>query len=92
MVGSLMYAILRTRPNLAFSVSIASRYYSNPTAEHVEQLKRIVRYVIRTLDSGLEFSRKDDLVSYSNTEYTRDRSDSKSIRGYTFTIGGTTIS
>ena len=33
-VGSLMYAMLGTRPNIAFAVSVVSRYGSNPTPAH----------------------------------------------------------
>ena len=33
-VGSLMYAIPGTRPDLAFAVSVVSRYRSNPTKAH----------------------------------------------------------
>ncbi|KAM2686697.1 hypothetical protein EV2_009558 [Malus domestica] len=33
-IGSLMYAMICTRPDIAYDVSITSRYQSNPGLEH----------------------------------------------------------
>ena len=33
-VGSLMYAMLETRPDIAFAVSVVSQYGFNPTEAH----------------------------------------------------------
>jgi len=40
-VGSLMYAMLGTRPDLAFAISIILRFASNPTKTHMKAIKRI---------------------------------------------------
>lgn len=88
-----MYTMLRTRPDLVFSISIASRYCSNPLKKHCKQIKRILRYVLGTLESRLEYSGEStNVVGWSDAEFARDRSDSKSIGGYVFTIGGTVVS
>jgi hypothetical protein len=50
-----MYAILGTRPDLAFTVSIVSRFTSNPTESHIKAVKRIFRYIQGTLEIGLVF-------------------------------------
>ena len=44
-VGSLMYAMLGTRPDLAFTVSVVSRYAHNPTKQHWGAVKRIFQYL-----------------------------------------------
>ena len=49
-VGSLMYAMLGTRPDLAFAVSVVSRYSSKPNDSHWQAVKRIFRYIKGTLD------------------------------------------
>lgn len=50
-----MYTILRTRLDLAFSILIVSRYYSNLLKKYYKQIKRILRYVLGTLESRLEY-------------------------------------
>jgi hypothetical protein len=55
MVGSLMYAILSTRPDIAFSVSVISRYTSNPDDSHLKAVKDIYRYLRGTTNYELCF-------------------------------------
>jgi hypothetical protein len=50
-----MYAMLGTRPDLAFAVSIVSRFTSNPTESYIKAVKRIFRYIQGTLEIGLVF-------------------------------------
>src|SRR3954469_22976280 len=54
-VGSLMYAMVCTRPDLAFAVSTVSRFMSNPGKQHWEAVKWIFRYLRGTAKLGLEF-------------------------------------
>ena len=48
-VGSLMYAMLCTRPDICFAVGLVSRYQSNSGLTHWQTVKRIFRY-LRTSD------------------------------------------
>ncbi|KAK4384006.1 Retrovirus-related Pol polyprotein from transposon TNT 1-94 [Sesamum angolense] len=52
-VGSLMYAIMCTRPDLCFAVGMVSMYQSNPGPDHWVAVKRILRYLKRTSDLAL---------------------------------------
>ena len=47
-VGSLMYAMLCTRPDICFAVGMVSRYQSNPGREHWTAVKHILKYLKRT--------------------------------------------
>ena len=47
-VGSLMYAMIATRPDIAFAVGVVSRYMSNPGKKHWEAVKGIMRYLKAT--------------------------------------------
>ena len=47
-VGSLMYAMLCTRPDICFAVGMVSRYQSNPGPEHWTAVKHIMKYLKRT--------------------------------------------
>jgi hypothetical protein len=41
-VGSLMYAALGSRPDIAFSVTALSRYYVQPLEMHLTTARRVV--------------------------------------------------
>ena len=50
LIGSLMYAMLGSRPDIAFAVSMVSRFAANPIPEHTKAAKKILRYLKGTLD------------------------------------------
>jgi hypothetical protein len=52
-VGSLMYAMVATRPDLAFVVSLVSQFMSRPRPLHWARVKRIMRYLKGILDLKL---------------------------------------
>ena len=48
-VGALMYAMLGTRPDIAYAVGNLSRFTSNPGPSHWQSLKRVLRYLAGTV-------------------------------------------
>ena len=44
-VGSLMYAMIATRPDIAFAVGVVSRYMANRGKKHWEAVKGVMRYL-----------------------------------------------
>src|SRR3954469_19267405 len=54
LIGSLRY-LCNTRPDLAFSVGIASRFMERPKISHMAVVKRILRYIKGTLGCGILF-------------------------------------
>jgi len=50
-----MYAMLGTRPDLAFTVSTLSKYCINPGPQHAQAVQRVFRYLKKTLDYGITF-------------------------------------
>ena len=48
--GSLMYAMVATRPDIAYAVGVVSRFMSNPRKKHWKAVKSILRYLSGTLD------------------------------------------
>ena len=52
-VGSLMYAMVCNRPDIAHAVGVLSRFMSNPGKEHWTAVKRVFRYLRGTSDYGL---------------------------------------
>ncbi|KAK0608154.1 hypothetical protein LWI29_026328 [Acer saccharum] len=69
LVGNLMY-LTATRPDLMFSVSMLSRFMTSPKKSHWEAGKRILRYVVGTINHGAVSwsSKKQPVVALSTTE------------------------
>lgn len=92
-VGSLMYAMVCTRPDLAQAVSVVSRYMGQPGKEHWQAVKRIFRYLKGTSDVGLIYgSDTCILAGYSDSGYAADLDARRSITGYAFTVGSSLVS
>ncbi|GJY65065.1 putative RNA-directed DNA polymerase [Tanacetum coccineum] len=65
-VGSLMYAMVCTRPDLVHAVGVVSRFLSNPGKKHWEAVKWIFRYLRDAIEDGMfEINKvhKDDNAS-----------------------------
>eukprot|EP00253_Pinus_taeda_P029457 PITA_29457 len=52
-VGSLMYAMVCIRPDIAHAVGVLSKFMSKPRREHWTTVKRVFRYLRGTSDYGL---------------------------------------
>ncbi|KAJ9538930.1 hypothetical protein OSB04_031663 [Centaurea solstitialis] len=94
-IGSIMYAMLCTRPDVAYSVSVTSRYQQNPGEPHWVAVKNILKYLRRTKDMFLVFGGSEDEISvrgYSDASFQTDRDDYRSQSGYVFTLNGGAIS
>jgi len=54
-LGSMMYLMLCTRPDLAFAIGKLSKFSSYPSTEHMNAVKRLLRYTSKTRKLGLYF-------------------------------------
>ena len=52
-IGSLMYAMSCTRPDISYSVCRLARYTKNPSKDHWKAICRVIGYLKRTKDLGL---------------------------------------
>lgn len=92
-VGSLMYAMLGTRPDIAFAVSVVSRYSSNPTEAHYAAVKRIFRYLRATIHWHLTYKGPlQDLIGYTDSDWAGDHDTRRSTSGYIYNLGSGAIS
>jgi len=92
-VGSLMYAMLCTRPDICFAVGLVSRYQSNPGPTHWQAIKRIICYFRGTTELVLCYQRGDlKLRGYSDANWGGDLDESRSTSRYVFTLSGGAIS
>lgn len=86
MIGSLLYAAMATRPDIAYSVSVLSRYNSDPNEVHLTGVKRIFRYLKETVALKLVFQKCEsaNLVGYSDANWAGDLDDRRSMSGNVF--------
>nr|GEY51556.1 retrovirus-related Pol polyprotein from transposon TNT 1-94 [Tanacetum cinerariifolium] len=61
MIGTLLY-LTASRPDLQFAICMCARYQAWPTEKHIHAVKRIFRYLRRTVNRGLWYP-KDSSVA-----------------------------
>jgi hypothetical protein len=107
-VGSIMYAMLGTRPDLAFTISTLSKYCSNPTPEHAIAAKRTLRYLRKTINVGITFKGQENpeiakavagtgptttgITGFTDSDWAGDVDSRKSTSGYVFLLYGGAVS
>ena len=95
-IGSLMYLMTQTRPDIAYPLGHLARYMSNPNKTHFIALNRLWGYLKRTINYGLFYHTQPKtntrLVGYCDADWGGDRDIRKSTTGYLFLIGGTPVS
>ncbi|XP_075076763.1 secreted RxLR effector protein 161-like [Nicotiana tabacum] len=92
-VGSLMYAMMCTRPDIFYVVGLVSRYQYNFGRDYWKVVKRSFRYLKGTADYSLCYSGNDlYLRGYTHADWAADRNDRKSTSSYAFLLNGGAIS
>ena len=95
-VGSLMYAMVCTRPDIAHAVSVVSRFMSKPGKEHWKAVQWIFRYLRGTSNYGLMFDKRTanlgQVVGYSDSDFAGDLDERRSLTGYVFQLCGSCVS
>ncbi|CAM8993818.1 unnamed protein product [Rhodiola kirilowii] len=92
-IGSLMYAMTSTRPDIAFAVGKLSRYTSNPSEDHWRAVHRVLRYLKGTMNLGLVYSEFPSVIEgYSDASWISNEEDHSSTSGWVFLLGGGAIS
>ena len=94
-VGSIMYGMVCSRPDLAHVVSMISRFMEDPGSAHWEALKWTLRYLNGSLQAGLRYKKiahKEAIIGYVDADFVGNVDTRKSLTGYVFTLYGTAIS
>ncbi|XP_073525776.1 uncharacterized protein [Phyllobates terribilis] len=93
MVGLLMY-LTTSRPDIVFAVSVCARSQSDPRASHLTHVKRIFRYLKRSDDLCLWYSKGGglSLVGYTDADYAGYLADRKSTSGMAQFLGPCLVS
>ena len=92
-VGSLMYAMICTRPDITQAIGVVSCFMGNPGKEHWNAVKRILRYIKRTSRAALYFrGLKFVVIRHVDLDFASDLDKKKSTPGYVFTFTGRAVS
>lgn len=93
LIGSLMYAMCGTRPDIGYAVSTLSRFNHNPSSEHYNAALRILKYLQGTSNLGIlyESGGSHNILGYSDSGYADDKQCRRSTAGYVFLLGGGAI-
>nr|GEU74306.1 hypothetical protein [Tanacetum cinerariifolium] len=91
-VGSIMYAVRCTRPDVAFAQNITSRFQQTPGDIYWTTVKNIQKYLRNTKDMflvyGGDLKQKLRVSCYTDAGYLTDADDLKSQTGYVFVLNG----
>ncbi|GJT27881.1 hypothetical protein Tco_0908156 [Tanacetum coccineum] len=89
-IGSIMYAMMCTRPDVSFSLSMVSRYQQNPGEGYWTAVKNILNYLRNTKGRFLVYGGEEHLrvTGYCDASWQTDKDDSHSQFGWVFLLNG----
>jgi len=92
LVGKLIY-LLHTRPDIAYAVGVVSQFMHQPQINHMEAVRRIVRYLKGTTSYGILFQPNKHLKiqAYTDADWAGDQQDRRSTSGYFTLVGGNLV-
>ncbi|XP_057998028.1 secreted RxLR effector protein 161-like [Hevea brasiliensis] len=93
-IGSLMYAQVCTRPDIAFAISVLGRCLSNLGWSHWKVAKKVMRYLQGTKNYMVTYKRFGNLevIGYSDFDFASCVDDRKSTSDYIFMMSGRAVS
>ena len=73
---------------------MCARFQSNPKQSHLSAVKRIIRYLLGTMNIGLQYPKNStsNLIEYSDSDFAGSKTDRKSTSGTCHFIGSTLVS
>ena len=86
-VGSLIYIMIATRPDLSYAVTKLSQYMSCATQSHMTMAKHVLRYLKGTINDKMTFTKSEEpleIIGFSDSDWANSIEDRKSITGYSF--------
>ena len=87
MVGSLIYLMTCTRPDICYVVTVLSQNLSKPRMMHLNLAKSVLRYLKGTLINGLIFNKGDniEIIGFTDASWA-STGDRRSVSGYCYSL------
>jgi hypothetical protein len=95
LVGCLMYAMVATRPDIAFAIGYLSKFVAKPTERVWRLAKDVLRYLKATHHIGLQFRPSEvpfKFSAYVDSDWGRDKQTRRSVTGLLVFLGKNLIS
>ena len=94
MTGSLIFLMMETRSNIAFSTSVASHFSKNPSHQYTEVVKTILRYLKESREHDITYGGEESLIleGYSDFDWAGDKDSRKLTFGFIFMFNGGPVS
>jgi len=106
--GTLMYAAISTRPDIAHAVHYLASNMQSPTQRHMQAAERVLRYLAGTKEVGLVFGSRNgehvgdsrgrkaqvqvDVCAFADADWANDKGDRRSISGWVAKLNGDPVS
>lgn len=93
LIGSLMYVMLGSRPDICYAIGYLSRFQDCSNDTHFAHLKRVLRYLKGTINWKLSYERRDEvpLRGFVDADFGNDINGRKSTSGLLFQVYGNTM-
>ena len=92
-IGSLMYAMVCTCPDIAHSMGVVSRFLTNLGKQHWQEVIRILRYLKGTSHYCLCFGNPNIVLeSFTDADMAGDVDTRNSTNGYLYTFANEVVS
>lgn len=90
MTESLIFLMVKTRPDITFATSVVSRFVKNPGHQYTETVKTILQYLKGSKERGITYGGQDNLLvkGYSDSDWAGDKKSWKSTSGFVFMLNG----
>ncbi|KAG7479129.1 Retrovirus-related Pol poly from transposon TNT 1-94 [Solea senegalensis] len=88
-VGSLIYIMTCTRPDLSWVVSKLSQHLAEPKQQHWAAAKHLLRYLKGTINQELHYQKSEknlQLEGFSDADWAADINERRSTTGYCFSL------
>ena len=94
MLSLIIYIMLQTWPDIAYTVSKLSQYSSKPNEKHLQALKQVLWYLSGTKDLGLTFDgkEKEEITGWTDSSWGCNIDNGESTSGYIFQLYGGSVS
>ena len=86
MIGSLIYLMIGSQPDITWAVSRLSQYMPDPTDQHMEAVKHVFRYLRQIMEYKIQYqgAGNSGLIGYSDADWGENRDNRRSTTGFVF--------